>query len=175
MLLTNPTPPSAVLPDVLEAGLDLVICGSAVGTASAMRAGYYAGPGNQFWRTLQRVGLTPEELSPRDSRSLLGFGIGLTDLVKSQAGNDADIRFGSLDRPRLERAIFHYRPRFLCFNGKRTAKEYFGTRSVEYGLQSACIGATRLFVAPSTSGAARGAWNLAVWRELSELVRATAA
>jgi TDG/mug DNA glycosylase family protein len=119
MLLPNPTPTSAVLPDVLEAGLDLVTCGSAVGTASAMRSAYYAGPGNQFWHTLQTVGLTPQELSPRDFRSLLGFGIGLTDLVKSQAGNDADIQFGSFDRPHLEKAILHYRPRFLCFNGKR--------------------------------------------------------
>jgi len=47
-----------VLPDMLAPGLRIVFCGTAVGSASARRRAYYASPGNSFWPTLFRVGLT---------------------------------------------------------------------------------------------------------------------
>lgn len=47
-----------VLPDVWAAGLAVAFCGSAVGSASARRRAYYAGPGNAFWPTLFEDGLT---------------------------------------------------------------------------------------------------------------------
>jgi len=55
-----------VLPDVLAPGLAIVFCGTAVGTVSARRRAYYAGPGNAFWPTLHRVGLTPRQLLPEE-------------------------------------------------------------------------------------------------------------
>src|SRR5438067_2015906 len=43
-------PLMSILPDHLRPGLSIVFCGTAVGTASASRGHYYAGPGNDFWR-----------------------------------------------------------------------------------------------------------------------------
>jgi TDG/mug DNA glycosylase family protein len=160
-----------ILDDVLAVGLPLVVCGSAVGARSATVGCYYAGPGNKFWRTLYRVGLAPRQLDPSEDRLVLQFGIGLTDLVRSQSGSDAAIRFGDADRERLRATISRYQPRYLCFNGKRAAQHFFGRRKVSFGLQTASIGTTELFVAPSTSAAANGFWDLTLWQELADLVR----
>jgi len=160
-----------MLRDLLAEDLALVVCGSAAGRRSAQLKQYYAGPGNKFWRTLARTGLTPRPLSPPQWRELLGFGIGLTDLVKRQSGGDAEIDFRRAGRRALARKIARLRPGVLCFNGKRAASEYLGRREVAFGLQPERIGATRIFVAPSTSGAANGAWEPARWDELAALVR----
>jgi len=160
-----------MLEDVLAVGLSLVICGSAVGARSATVGRYYAGPGNKFWRTLHGVGLTPRQLDPSEYRLVLQFGIGLTDLVKGQSGSDATIRFGDPNRERLRATIGRYRPRYLCFNGKRAAQHYFNREKLSFALQDEVIGATAIFVAPSTSAAANGLWDLAPWQELADLVR----
>jgi len=55
-----------MLPDVLRPGLRVVFCGTAAGAKSAQVRAYYAGPGNQFWATLSRVGLTRRRLAPRE-------------------------------------------------------------------------------------------------------------
>jgi len=159
-----------MLEDLLAKDLALVVCGSAAGQRSAELKQYYAGPGNKFWRTLARTRLTPRQLSPSEWRLLLDFSIGLTDLVKGQSGADDEIDFGRAGATELERKIERLHPGVLCFNGKRAASEYLG-RQVEFGVQSEIIADTRIFVAPSTSGAANGAWDPARWDELAELVR----
>ena len=160
-----------MLDDLLAPDLRLVVCGSAPGRRSAQLRQYYAGPGNKFWATLAAVGLTPRRLAASEWRSLLEFGIGLTDLVKDQSGGDRDLDFARADCAGLRAKLLRFRPRLLCFNGKRSAKEFFGTASVAYGLQEEAIGETRLFVAPSTSGAARAAWDTAPWLALAKRVR----
>src|SRR3954464_11234255 len=88
----DPNPVAApVLPDVLVPGLKLVFCGTAPSPTSAARGAYYAGPGNRFWDILAETGLTPRRLAPEEYGLLPQFGIGLTDIVKSQSGVDADI------------------------------------------------------------------------------------
>ena len=160
-----------MLEDLLAPDLRLVVCGSAAGRRSAELGHYYAGPGNKFWATLALVGLTPRRLAPAEWRSLLEHGIGLTDLVKGQAGGDSELDFARADRDALRAKLLRFHPRLLCFNGKRAAQEFFGRRDVEYGIQVESVGATRLFVAPSTSGAASGAWDPAPWRALARRVR----
>jgi len=164
--------PHAALPDVLSPGLALVVCGSAAGARSAAVGAYYAGPGNAFWRTLAETGLTPRRLEPAEFVTLPSFGIGLTDLVKDQSGADSALDFARVDRNGLRAKIARYEPAALCFNGKRSACEFFGTKTIAHGWRDETIGATRLFVAPSTSGAARGAWDPQHWRELAAWVLA---
>jgi double-stranded uracil-DNA glycosylase len=160
-----------MLPDLLAPDLKLIICGSAVGGRSAVLGHYYAGPGNKFWHTLVATGLTPRTLHPSEACRLLDFGIGLTDLVKNQVGSDRDIQFERDEREHLHMKILDYQPYYLCFNGKRAAKEFFGSEQVAFGLQEKKIGVTtNLFVAPSTSAAANGSWDLSVWQELADLV-----
>ena len=160
-----------MLEDLLAPGLRLVVCGSAPGRRSARLRQYYAGPGNRFWATLAAVGLTPRRLAPSEWRSLLEFGIGLTDLVKDQSGGDRELDFARADRAGLRAKVLRFQPRLLCFNGKRSAQEFLGRREIAYGEQAESIGETRLFVAPSTSGAAAGAWDPAPWCALAERVR----
>ena len=160
-----------MLPDLLDRGLDLVICGTGVGTRSAVVGQYYAGAGNRFWRTLAEVGLTPERLAPDHYERLLSFGIGLTDLVKGDAGGDRTLRFARADVLMLRSKLMLYQPWYFCFNGKRAAREFLGNPNVGYGVQQTRFGRTVLFVAPSTSAAANGSWDLSVWQDLAVRVR----
>ncbi len=63
----------SVLPDLLAPDLDIVFCGTAVGTASARRGAYYAGPGNAFWPTLFKVGLSRVYSRPRSTGTSSGM------------------------------------------------------------------------------------------------------
>ncbi len=71
-----------MLKDLLAPGLKIVFCGTAAGEVSAARGEYYAGRRNKFWSVIFEVGLTPRRLTPGEYKDLLGFGIGLTDVVK---------------------------------------------------------------------------------------------
>lgn len=155
-----------VLPDVLAPELDILFCGTAAGTASAIQRAYYAGPGNSFWPTLGAVGLTARTLLPREYREILRWNLGLTDLAKQVSGSDGVLAKNHFDTARLWCLIKEYRPRVVAFTSKRAAGEFLG-HDVEYGLLPKVVAAACLFVLPSPSGAARGYWNLAHWLELA--------
>lgn len=161
--------PDPKLEDLLRPGLDLVICGTAASAVSAERGHYYAGPGNRFWSVLEETGLTPSLLRPSEYGRLLEHGIGLTDVVKNQSGMDIGIDFLGHGTT-LEHRLEPFSPRILCFNGKRAASEALGRKRVSYGLRSNTFGSTRLFVAPSTSAAARRWWDFRLWQQLADLV-----
>ena len=148
-----------VLPDVLEPGVKVVFCGSAVGGVSAQRGAYSAHPGNQFWRVLHRVGLTPRQLRPEEYPTLPQFGIGLTDVVKRVSGRDAEIPDEQLTskkgRLALRAKMKRFQPLALAFNGMKAAKVFLDSPCVSNGRQPERVGPTEIFVLPSTSGAAR--------------------
>ena len=162
---------SDVLPDVLGPGLRIVFCGSAAGAVSARVGAYYAGPGNRFWPTLHRVGLTPRLLAPAEFRAVLRYGIGLTDLCKSESGADADLSRHADDAAALAAKIAQHRPAILVFNGKRAARVFLGAETLDYGKQARRIGGTEIHVLPSTSGAARRWWDETFWRRVAGAVR----
>ena len=163
-----------ILPDVLAPGLKVVFCGTAAGTASARARAYYAGPGNRFWDMLFETGLTPKRLEPAQFQDVIGYGIGLTDVVKTASGSDASLPAEAFDPVRLQERILELKPRILAFNGKRSAQSCLDASKVEYGPQAAQLGSTALFVLPSTSGAARGFWQPRYWYELAERVHSEA-
>ena len=164
-----------LVPDVLLPGLKLVLCGTAPGAESARQKAYYAKAGNQFWPVLHRVGLTPREFSPQEYALLPSYGIGLTDLCKTAYGNDDQLPHHALDREALEHKIKQYTPKWLAFTSKNAASAALmhPVRQVTYGVQTERIGATRLFVLPSTSGQARRWWREEVWEDLAQRVCAT--
>jgi TDG/mug DNA glycosylase family protein len=164
-----------ILPDVLRTGLKLVFCGTAPSRRSAMDRAYYAKPGNKFWPTVHRIGLTPRLLSPAEYLEVLGFGIGLTDLNKRLSGQDDELEFTAADRDRLARRIRWAKPRALAFTSKNAAEKFF-VRRLAFGCQPAesvreRVGEhTVVFVLPSTSGLACRSWDERPWRELARFV-----
>lgn len=162
------------LPDVLAPGLSVVFCGTAVGETSAARGAYYAGPGNAFWATLHAVGLTPRVLAPKEFTALPAYGVGLTDLAKHRAGNDDVLESCDFDVPAFVAKVRRFAPRAVAFNGKRAAAVFYRcrTRSVSCGCQRGRLGATDLWVLPSTSAAARSYWDIEPWQTLAAWARA---
>jgi double-stranded uracil-DNA glycosylase len=160
-----------VLPDVLEQGLRFVFCGTAAGAVAARVGVPYAGPGNRFWWVLHETGLTPRELRADEFRELPRYGIGLTDVAKYTSGSDSSLTRSDFDPAAVVAKVERYAPAVLAFVGKRAGQEVLG-RPVGYGPQGMRIGVSDVWVVPSTSGAARGAWSLEPWRALSaEVVR----
>lgn len=160
------------LPSILAPGLDLVLCGTAVGEQSAARGHYYAGRGNQFWRLLHDSGLTPTLLTPEDDRRLPEYGIGLTDLAPGiTQSHDRGLRY---DIAALTTTITAHAPRVLAFTsltGGRAAARAFGAGKVGLGQQDWTIGPAQVWVLPSSSGAnnaAPYAEKLAAWRALAQ-------
>lgn len=163
-----------ILPDLLAEDLDLVICGTAAGAVSAARGAYYAGPGNRFWPVLAETGLTPHRFRPDEFPALLSLGIGLTDVCKTESGQDESLPRHGFDRQRLGDALRRFRPRLLAFNSKRAAAEFFGrpTGRLSYGLQPRAAGLPEIWVLPSTSGLACRAWHAAPWHGMAARVLA---
>ena len=162
-----------ILQDVISESLQVVFCGTAVGTASAKAGAYYAHPQNKFWKILHETGLTPELLRPHQYRDLLGHRIGLKDFVKSHFGMDHQIplsQLGEISRTRLRASILACRPKFLAFTSKTAGQKFLGGPK-DYGEQIELIGDTRIWILPSTSGAANGAWRPEVWHRFAEVVR----
>lgn len=165
-----------VLPDVLTAGLRVVFCGTQAGAASARRGAYYAGPGNKFWKTLFETGLTPRPLGPADFPELPRYGIGFTDVAKGTSGPDTALMRWHFDITGFLAKIRKHAPAIVAFNGKRAAQAALGEergRRLAYGLQPSSLAGSRIFILPSTSGAASGYWSIEPWCELAALVKET--
>lgn len=156
----------SILPDVLAPHLRIVFCGTAVSATSAQLGAYYARPGNKFWPTLFKVGLTPRQLRPEEYATITRYRLGLTDLAKSIAGSDDALEDRHFDRSGLRAKIERYSPMVLAFTSKRAGEEFTG-HDVGYGFLHETISSTRLFVLPSTSGAANKSWSIKPWEELA--------
>ena len=151
--------PSAV-PDVLAPGLACVFCGINPGRVSAAAAAHFANPRNDFWRLLHDAGFTPRRYEPREQFELLELGYGLTNAAYRTTRGSGDLRRGDFDRAAFVERIVAVAPRAVAFVGKEAYRGLFGERP-ELGVQERTVGATRLFVLPSTSPA-----NAAVpWEE----------
>jgi TDG/mug DNA glycosylase family protein len=167
----------SLIPDVLTDGLRVVFCGSALGDVSWERRAYYANPGNRFWRTLAEVGLTPRRLAAEEYPRLVDWGIGLTDLVKTDHGQDAHIFDGHVNldgaRALLRAKVLRWQPCVLAFTSRTVAAQFLGKRAMP-GRQQERIGRIVVWVLPSTSGLARRFFDIGPWQDLARFVRDTA-
>ena len=155
-----------ILPDVLTYNLKIVFCGTAASKQSKLLNSYYAGPGNKFWKTLHEIGLTTTLLKPQEFKKLLDFDMGLTDICKTDYGNDNELDALQYDVDGFTLKILEYKPKIVCFNGKNAAKAYLNQKKVAYGYQNKRIGDAKIFIAPSTSGVANAFWSLETWKLL---------
>ena len=161
-----------LIPDLLAPGLDLVFCGTAPSPISFRERAYYANPSNRFWPTLQVVGLTPERLAPQRYRELLGLGLGLTDLNKTEYGSDHELSADAMDADSLHAKLRRYRPAAIAFTSKNAASLALCIRAPSYGREVHPIEGAVAFVLASPSGRARSFWTLDPWREAAAFVAA---
>jgi TDG/mug DNA glycosylase family protein len=149
----SPKQPSAV-PDVLAPGLAVVFCGINPGRVSAAAGRHFANPRNDFWRLLHDAGFTPRLLEPAQQLELPRFGYGLTNAAYRTTPGSGDLRRGDFaeSAARLATIGQELRPGMIAFVGKEAYRGAFNERP-KLGLQERTLGATRLFVLPSTSPA----------------------
>jgi double-stranded uracil-DNA glycosylase len=169
----TPSAASAV-PDVLGPGLKVVFCGINPGRASAAARAHFANPRNDFWRLLHDAGFTSRRLDPSEQFDLLNYGSGLTNAAHRTTRGSSDLRSADFagSAERLACVASDLEPEVIAFVGKEAYRGTFRERP-ELGLQERTLGATRLFVLPSTSPANAAvpyAERLRWFRELRELV-----
>ncbi|HZP99596.1 MAG TPA: mismatch-specific DNA-glycosylase [Reyranella sp.] len=164
--------PKHLVPDLLAPGLDLVFCGTAPSPASFRARAYYANPGNAFWPTLHAVGLTPERLAPQRYPELLSWGLGLTDLNKTEYGSDHELSAQAMDARSLRAKIAKFRPAAIAFTSKNAASLALGIKVPAYGRQVELLEGAVVFVLASPSGRARSFWTIVPWKEAAAFVMA---
>ena len=163
------------LADIFGPGLRVVITGTIAAWHRAEREHYYATPGNAFWLLLHESGLTPRRLQPEEDHLLPTFGIGVTDLVRTErARPDSPPVF---DVAALERALYRYAPRVVAFVSKTAATSYAratGQRLPQgYGELPWQVAGRPAFVLPGPSGANNGMplpLRIAMWRDLTDFL-----
>jgi double-stranded uracil-DNA glycosylase len=105
------------LPDFVDAGMRILVCGLNPSEYSADRGVGFARPGNRFWPAALAAGLATRDRDPR--HALTEHAMGMTDLVK-RATARADVLTADEYRSgvaRLERLVRWLRPRVVCFAG----------------------------------------------------------
>jgi TDG/mug DNA glycosylase family protein len=164
-----------MLADLLRPGLRVVITGTIAAWDRAALEHYYAGAGNKFWVLLHESGLVPVPLDPADDHLVLQYGVGLTDLVRTEPSPPGE-------PPRFDVAGFHRRlrrarPGAVAFVSKTAASSYAraaGERLPRgYGELSWTVAGRPAFVLPGPSGANNGMslpLRTALWRDLGDFL-----
>jgi TDG/mug DNA glycosylase family protein len=143
-----------ILPDYLAEDLAIIFVGTAASDISATKGHYYANPANRFWQLIDQAGFTDHLLSPSEDRSITRYGLGLTDVVKTQhSGDDTRLLAEHIvaGRQPLRQKLQQYAPKLVCFTSKNAFHAYFGYRAQSFGLQAESLGSSRVFITPSPS------------------------
>jgi TDG/mug DNA glycosylase family protein len=145
----------SAVPDILAPGLRCVFCGINPGQRSSAAGCHFANPRNDFWRLLADAGLTPRLLDSSEQWEMPGLGYGLTNAAYRTTKGSSDLRRGDFagSAERLERLVAELEPGTIAFVGKSSYQGAFGVPRCDLGLQERRLGATTLFVLPSTSPA----------------------
>ena len=139
------------LPDHVDAGMRLLLCGLNPSIYSADAGAGFARPGNRFWPALRAAGLTDVDRDP--ARLLRDDRIGMTDLVK-RATRRADELSADEFRAgigRIERLAAWLEPALVVMvglGGWRVAVD----RTASAGLQERELGGRPVYVMPNPSG-----------------------
>src|SRR6266567_5565432 len=117
-----------LVPDVIAPGLRVLFSGINPGLYSAATGHHFARPGNRFWPALHQSGFTPHQLRPAEQDSLIGLGLGITNIVaRATARADqltaAELREGGLV---LQAKVGRLRPRWLAIVGVTAYRTAFG-------------------------------------------------
>ncbi len=144
----------AALPDILGPDLRVVFCGINPGVEAATCGHHFLGRGNRFWPVLYEAGFTPRLLTPREDRSVLAYGIGLTTAVARPTHSAAQLRqeeFAAAAAALLNK-LAQYRPQCIAFLGKAAYLGITGQRDAAWGWQASRVGSSEVWLLPNPSG-----------------------
>ncbi|MFF5899807.1 G/U mismatch-specific DNA glycosylase [Streptomyces argenteolus] len=143
-----------VVPDVAAGGLRVLFCGINPSLMTAATGHHFAHPGNRFWPVLHRSGFTPRQLKPSEQDELLGYGLGITNVVAR-----ATARADELDPDEfreggqlLSAKVETLGPQWLAVVGVTAYRTAFGERRARIGPQERLIGGARVWALPNPSG-----------------------
>lgn len=139
------------LPDVVGAGMRLLVCGLNPSEHAADAGVGYVTAGNRFWPAALAAGVVSRDRDPR--HALRGHGMGMTDLVKratprAAALTTAEHRAGVA---RVDRLCAWLQPEAVCVVGLTGWRAAVDRRAVP-GWQPTDLGGRPVYVMPSTSG-----------------------
>lgn len=140
--------------DVMAKNLKVLFCGINPGLYTAAIGHHFGRPGNRFWPTLHNAGFTPTLLNPYEEQKLLAMGYGITNLVARTTARADELTKEAFvkGRYKLEEKVLLYKPTWVAFVGLGAYRDGFKKPHAQLGEQKETIGATRLWVLPSTSG-----------------------
>jgi len=161
--------------DVSAPGLSVLFAGINPGLYSAATGYHFARPGNRFWPALYMSGFTPYLLRPDEQRQLLGFGLGITNLVHRATARADELSPQELadGASALAEKAAALRPRWLAVVGVTAYRTGFRNPRATIGRQELKIGATAVWVLPNPSGL-NAHWNLSSLAEQFARLRAVA-
>ena len=142
------------VPDVLGPDLDVVFVGINPGLWSGAVGHHFARPGNRFWKALHRSGFTDRLLAAEEDAALLGWHLGVTNLVDRTTATAAELSSDELrlGARRLDERLAPLRPRFVAVLGIGAYRAGFGRPRAKLGPQEEDLRGSRLWVLPNPSG-----------------------
>jgi TDG/mug DNA glycosylase family protein len=157
------------IPDVLAPGLHVVFCGINPGLYSGAVGHHFARPGNRFWKALHGSGFTDRVLSPFEDGELVGFGVGLTNLVERATAGAAELSSDELraGARSVERKAERFGPNVVAILGIGAYRVAFDRPRGSTGPQPDRLASSRLWVLPNPSG-------LNAHHQLPDLIRSFA-
>jgi TDG/mug DNA glycosylase family protein len=139
------------LPDSVDSGMRLLVCGLNPSEYSADLGVGFARPGNRFWPAALAAGIVTRDRDPR--HALTEHGVGMTDLVKRatpRADELTDDEYGA-GAARLERLVHWLRPQVVCFAGLAGYRKAIDRRAPPGPLPDGFAGAAA-YLMPNPSG-----------------------
>ena len=142
------------LADLVGPDLRVLFCGINPGTLSGELGLHFARPGNRFWKLLCASGFTESVLLPEEQHTLLGLGIGITNLVGRVTGAASELSVAELREgaAQLEAKVEMLRPRCVAVLGLQAYRTAFGRPEAVIGRQPELLGAALLWLLPNPSG-----------------------
>ena len=145
------------VPDVIAGGLQLLFVGINPGLYSAAVGHHFARPGNRFWPALFRAGLTDRLLDPSEERQLLGYGLGVTNLVARASARAEELTDDELKKGarRLAAKVKRYRIGCVAVLGLTAYRKAFDCTDAVVGRSKAArpdMGGMPVWVLPNPSG-----------------------
>ncbi|MDQ3646896.1 MAG: G/U mismatch-specific DNA glycosylase [Actinomycetota bacterium] len=140
--------------DVIAPCLDVLFCGINPSLYSGAVGHHFARPGNRFWPALHLGGFTDRLIAPEEERILLGYGLGVTNLVARSTATADELTAGELrlGADALEAKLARYRPALVAFLGIGAYRAGFGHKRAQVGPQPHSLSGGRVWLLPNPSG-----------------------